>query len=95
VEKDFKKKVKRDLDKLPHCWYFVKEAGSIRGLPDIVGLNRGRFFALELKKEKVKLNGRAVLQDYVLKKIRSYGGFAEFTYPENWESIYTRLDNIS
>ena len=79
-------RVKPVLDTIP-CYYFRKEAASIRGLPDIIGVTKGgRFFAFEVKKAKSELGcRRTALQDYILKKIRKMGGFAEFIYPENFE----------
>ena len=96
LESDFKKKVKKDLKKIPKCWFFINESAlSIRGLPDIVGVINGRFFALELKRSGKELSHpRTVLQNYVKEKIESCGGIAEFTYPENWDEIFGKLASI-
>ena len=79
-------RVKPALDIIP-CYYFKKEAASIRGLPDIIGVTKGgRFFAFEVKKGESELGcKRTALQAYILKKIRNMGGFAEFLYPENFQ----------
>ena len=80
------------LDAIP-CYYLIKEALTIRGLPDIIGLTRGgRFFCLEVKKSKAELScKRTPLQAYVLKKVRDMGGFAEFVYPENLQQTIKTL----
>lgn len=78
--------VRPTLDNIP-CYYFLKEAASLRGLPDIIGVTKGgRFFAFEVKKGESELGcKRTALQAYILKKIRNMGGFAEFLYPENFQ----------
>ena len=85
-------KLRKLLDNLP-CYYFVKEAKSLRGLPDIIGVTKGgRFFALEIKKDKAELScSRSTLQGYILDKMRRMGGFAEFVYPENLEQTIKTL----
>lgn len=58
----------------PRCW-FIKVHGSsyqLTGVPDIIGVFGGRFFALEVKRPK---HGRlTVLQAVVMRKIREAGG---------------------
>ena len=80
------------LDKLP-LYYFIKEAASIKELPDIIGITKGgRFFALEVKKDLSELNcHRTPLQRYILNKIKDLGGFAEFVYPENLNEVIHAL----
>ena len=85
-------KLRKLLDSIP-CYYMIKEAASLRGLPDIIGVTKGgRFFALEVKKDKAELScKRTALQGYILGKIRQMGGFAEFVYPENLEQTIKTL----
>lgn len=86
--------IRKELDRLPNCYYFIKEAVSLRGLPDIVGVCNGYFFALEIKRseaEASKKTGRIVLQRFILEKIEQKGGFACFVYPEVWPVV---LDNL-
>lgn len=85
-------KLRPILDKLP-LYYFIKEAASIRGLPDIIGITKGgRFFSLEVKKDSSEMNcPRTPLQRYVLNKIKDLGGFAEFVYPENLNEVIHAL----
>ena len=83
----FKDKVMARLKELgPDCFVFVKEAGSIRGLPDIMGCYKGRFFGWELKKslaDTQKRTGRIVLQRHRLQQIQKAGGHAALVCPEN------------
>jgi hypothetical protein len=93
-ESQFSKKVKKVLDTWDRCYYFIKEAKSLRGIPDVVGCCNGHFFALELKKsasEARKKTGRIVLQLYIVSLIRKAGGFAEIVHPENLDETLNRL----
>jgi len=97
LESQFKKKVKEDLDLLPKCYYFVKEALSLRGIADIIGCKNGRFFALELKKnfkEADKKSGRIVLQKHYIGKIKECGGYGKVAYPEIWQHTLHELRKL-
>lgn len=94
LEHEFQRKVKLRLKGTNKCWHFTKEALSLRGLPDIVGVYEGRFFAWELKKNQSEANrktGRILLQRYILALIRKAGGIGEIVHPENFESMYQNL----
>ncbi len=99
TENEWKKRVVvKRLDTLPNTFYFIKEALALRGLPDIMGVVNGRFFAWELKKserEAMKKTGRNVLQQLILTKIKKAGGCARFVYPENLEDAFRELVEIS
>lgn len=85
LEKDFQRRVKKKL-KEAGVFHFVKEAKSLRGLPDIVGCYNGRFFGWELKRsaqEARKRTGRIVLQRHILSQIRKHGGIGEIVHPDN------------
>lgn len=96
-ESQFSKIVKQKLEELnvkKNLWYFVKEAGSIRGIPDILGIYNGVPFAMELKKsesEARKSTGRIVLQKYTLQQIDRAGGLPYIVYPENLEEVLEDL----
>lgn len=69
-------------------YYFVKEAGAIRSLPDIVICCNGKFIVWELKRsrqEAEKTTGRIVLQKYTLLRIQRAQGHAVFVHPENFQ----------
>lgn len=77
----FKERVQRDLKaRFPDAWFFKSSERSIRGIPDIIGVIRGRFVALELKVGKNKADA---LQRYVIEKIKKAGGYAKVVTPEN------------
>jgi len=93
-EHKFQRLVKMRLKSTPELWHFTKEAASLRGLPDVVGLYKGRFFAWELKKSRSEANkktGRIVLQRYILEQVRKAGGLAELVHPDNFEEMYRNL----
>lgn len=80
------------------CWFFVKEAKTIRGIPDIIGTYKGRGFALEVKKseaEAKKTCGRIVLQKYHLTKNERAGGFSFMVYPENFDHFQKHFLSIA
>lgn len=52
-EDKVKAKVKAILDRLkPECWYFMPIPMWHRGVPDFVGVYRGKFFTIETKSGK-------------------------------------------
>ena len=84
------------LKSLPNTYYFIKNADSIRGIPDIIACVNGRFIALEIKKSKASLNHpRTKLQAYTINLIKNAMGKAHFIYPENWESIKATLSYVA
>lgn len=93
-ESTFQHRVVADLKKIPHLHFFVIQAVAIRGIPDILGVANGVFFAWELKRDRKEANkksGRSVLQGLILGKIREAGGIGEFVYPENYQEQLKRL----
>lgn len=94
-EKQFEEKlVKPFLKDLRKCWYF-KVMGSMfqrSGIPDIVGVINGRFFALELKAE----NGKpSALQIFNIKQLRWCGAYAKIVKPSEWEEVKKELEELS
>lgn len=86
------------LKEIPNSKWFVKEAKSIRGLPDIIGCINGYFVALEVKispKELGHKSGRHILQRHVLQSFNKVGGFCSFIYPDNEDEILEHLRDIS
>lgn len=97
LEHAFQKIVKKRLGEIPGLYHFTKEALAIRGIPDLIGCYKGRFFALELKrssKEAAKKTGRIALQRYTLGLIRKAGGYAEIVHPDNLEQCLQALLNF-
>lgn len=94
LERSFKRKVISTLKDIENCYFFVKEAAAIRGIPDIIGSYKGRFFAWELKRsKKVAETWRDghELQKYNIKKINDSGGIGRIVYPENFNECLEEL----
>ena len=54
LEWGVKEDIKRILDSLPYCFYFMPAAGTFgkAGIADFIGLCNGRFFAIEAKRDE-------------------------------------------
>ena len=94
LEAKFKRQVIKDLNLLENTYWFVKEAKSIRGIPDIICCINGRFVALELKRnraEGAKNTGRIALQKHNLNRIRECSGEGFIVWPDVWPSTYKQL----
>ena len=61
------------------------------GIPDVVGVCNGHFFAWELKKNYVP----TTLQKYVLNRIDMAGGIARIVTPDNLDSCIKELTKIA
>jgi len=82
------------LKAIPKSYFFIKEAGSIRGIADILGCVNGTFVALEVKKsleESKKYSPRNALQDKFLADINKVKGIAYKIYPESEQEILDKL----
>lgn len=80
------------LESIDGCAFFIKEAKTIRGLPDLIGVLKGVPFYLEIKKNDKELHSpRTVLQEYQLKKFKKSGAFTSFIYPENAQEVLLDL----
>lgn len=98
LESTFQKKVKKKLKELDGCFHFTKEALALRGLPDLIGVYKGRFFAWELKRsrqEAAKKVGRIRLQRHILKQIQRAGGIGRIVHPDNLEECLQELQDSS
>ena len=72
--------------------FWITEAGSTRGLPDIVGVWDGVPVFLEVKRSESSLkHPRTVLQNYRINTLKAAGAFASFIYPENYEAVLLEL----
>ena len=77
------------LDLLPRTGYFIKEAKSIVGIPDIIGDSNSKAWMLEVKKSNNAK--RSAMQEYRINKALSRGSFASFVYPENYYFVLCSL----
>lgn len=97
TETAFYKQISLFLDAIPGCYWEKIQAGSIRGRSDIFLCIRGRFVALELKRDQrqSQTKGRAKLQSVLQERIREAGGIALFVSPETWDEVYEYLLDLS
>lgn len=96
-ESTYQRKLLKKLKAIPKSYFFCKEAGSIRGIADLIGTINGVFVALEVKKsleEAKKYSPRSALQNKFLADINRAGGLAFLIYPENEEEILNILYGI-
>jgi len=90
----FQRALMIELRCIPNSFFTVKEAKSLRGLPDIYGCVNGHFVTLEVKRtraEAERKTGRIVLQRKIIQDIQKAKGYASFIYPENKEHILKEL----
>jgi len=88
-----KEKVLLALRQLP-CTYAVKiQQVSIRGIPDILACIRGKFVALELKRDAKQKP--EPLQQHELGKIQKADGLAFVVSPENWQEVLAMLTDLA
>lgn len=90
-ETRFLAKVRKELEKIPGSWWVKIQQVAIRGTPDLLGVVRGRFIALEFKVGK---NKATALQQFVLDKIEEAGGYAMVVTPENYTEILKEIWEI-
>ena len=101
LESTFQNKITKRLDALiaqrKPLYYFVKEAKSIRGLPDLVLCVSGMFVTWEVKrdaKEAQKNSGRIVLQRYVGSRIQNAQGIFHIVHPDNVDECFQEIEKI-
>jgi len=72
-ERALVKRIGRELDKIDRCWWMKVHGGGFQrsGVPDIIGVIDGRFFAIEAKTVDGVLSK---LQEVTLEDIRRCGG---------------------
>ena len=80
--------MQRDLKTLYKIWFFKVQLLARCGIPDIIGVIDGHFFALELKMTGKK---PTKLQLYTIEKIKEAGGIAFVVFPDTWPDIFRRL----
>lgn len=76
-EASAKNKIKKFLKSIKGCWFFMPNAGpfGLQGVPDIVGICDGDFFAIEVKAPGREKNTTAN-QDNNIEAIQRAGGLA-------------------
>jgi hypothetical protein len=76
---------------LNECFTYNINMLSQKGVPDRIGVCRGKFFAIEAKRSESeamkKKDPTIALQHYNLERIAKHGGFAMMVYPQNFDSF--------
>ena len=90
----FKERIRPFLDNIPNSWWFKTQQLSTLGIPDFIGCVRGKFVALELKRDQKEASKRHALQRHVLQCIVKAGGYAAFLYPENQDEILEQVRSL-
>lgn len=90
-ETRFKRKVVRILEDMGAKVFVIQQLGK-HGDPDLLICLRGKFIALELKKD-IKSKARP-LQVYVLEQVTKARGFAKVVYPENLDETIMELNRL-
>jgi len=93
AESTFKERIYPSLKALPHTWAQKIQQRTIHGTPDFLLCIRGRFVALELKKDDK--SDADPLQLYTLEKINQAGGFCFVVTPVNWPEVLDFLKRLS
>jgi len=79
-----------DLQKTEKLWFFKVSDKFTSGIPDFVGVWRGRFFAIELKRQGGKPR---LLQALILSRINKAGGLTLAT--DDFEDVKKLFDPIA
>lgn len=87
-----KERMLRRLRSIPLSWWEKIQQVAIRGTPDILGVVRGKFVALELKSEKGKISE---LQKYKLGEIREARGLGFIVTADNLEEVLDEISRIA
>lgn len=90
-ETSFKRRALRDLKKIPRCWFIKTQERGRKGVPDVLACIRGKFFAIELKKDGEKATP---LQIRTLKAICDADGISFETTPSEWGSDLEWLKSL-
>lgn len=90
LEKAVTRRIKAWLD-TQECFYWKTDGA---GLPDIVGCYRGRFFGIEIKRQKNGPYGVTKLQQYKMDKIEEVDGWVKVaTSVEDVIELFANIDN--
>jgi hypothetical protein len=90
-ETTFKEKVIKDLKTLGNCWFIkTMERGRV-GTPDLLICLRGKFVAIELKREG---KHTTKLQQLTLSKIAAAQGISFESSPSIWDGQFELLKGL-
>lgn len=92
TEKQFENQVKKYLKSL-NCWFVKIWGGGFQrsGIPDIIGVFNGRFFALELKSN---IGKPSELQKRNIRLINESGGYGKILYPKQFGEFKEEFEKL-
>lgn len=93
LESAFQRKVTAKLKSLQNTWFYKASERATRGIPDIIMSVNGKFFAMELKRDRRSKPTK--LQDLTIERIRKSNGQALVVFPENWDETYEMLQMLA
>lgn len=88
----FKRKVLKDLKKLPRCYVLKTQERSRRGVLDLILCLSGLYVSIELKIPGEKPEP---LQDVNIRRVKNAGGIAFWTDPEQWPAHLKLLGELA
>lgn len=92
AETVFRARVIKHFKAIPFSWWESIQQKCIVGTPDTIGTVKGKFVALEFKKDKTA--HRSPMQRYKRKLILEAQGIHFWVYPENYEEVLNQLRRI-
>lgn len=90
LEKEFQKRVLKDLRRLPRSFWFKINDRTTIGIPDIVGGINGYAVLVELK-TKSRLTG---IQHWHLEKADQARCQSFVATPQNWAEVYSFIESL-
>lgn len=96
LERDLQRRVNKILRQIPGLWFYHPKEGKrgTKGIPDIIGCFKGKFFAIELKSPRLRepAKGLAPEQQEVLEEIKQAGG--KIAIINNIDDLIYFLENL-
>jgi Holliday junction resolvase len=92
-ETRFRRRLVKELQKLPRVMLFSIQQAGIRGTPDILACVNGVFVAIEVKASLI--SKPSALQSYNIQKIKEACGVGMVIFPENFASQLELIKEIA
>lgn len=91
-ERDFQSSlIKKIKNRYSDCMVLKNDPNYIQGIPDLLILHKGKWAALECKKESD--SKKQPNQDYYIDKMSSMS-YANFISPNNQDQVFKELDSF-
>jgi hypothetical protein len=90
-ENEYQPKLKAKLERrFPGCFILKNDEQYLPGIPDLMVLYRGKWAALEVKRDQKARNNPEPNQEYYVDLLNSIG-YSAFIYPEVEEEVLDAL----